>query len=103
MCTEGNTGVKHRSKKDIKVKKPSMYAVVLLNDDFTTMEFVVEVLCSVFSMSRISAEQIMMKIHNTGEGAAGIYTYDIACSKVAKVHSMATARKYPLKCVVRKI
>ncbi len=103
MCVGEDVHIKHRAKKDIKTKEPSMYAVVLLNDDFTTMEFVVEVLCNVFSMNRISAERIMMKIHNTGEGAAGIYTYDIACSKAARVHSMAATRKYPLKCVVRKI
>jgi len=81
-----------------KTKPPKMYKVVLLNDDFTTMEFVIEVLQLFFSMSTEQAMQIMLKVHNEGSAACGLYPKDIAETKVAQVVGYATQHGHPLKC-----
>jgi len=83
-----------------KLKLPPMYKVLLHNDDYTTMEFVVEVLQSVFHKSPADATQIMLHIHRSGIGVAGVYTHEIAETKVAVVESMARQHEYPLKCSV---
>jgi ATP-dependent Clp protease adaptor protein ClpS len=80
-----------------KVKKPKMYRVLLYNDDYTTMEFVVEILISVFNKSRSEATQIMLDVHKKGKGTCGVYTYDIAVTKVSQVHKFARIYEYPLK------
>lgn len=77
-----------------------MFRVVLHNDDYTTMEFVVEVLVSVFRKDIISATKIMLDVHRKGRGLVGMYTYDIARTKSEQVHRMAREREYPLKCTV---
>ena len=81
-----------------KTKPPKLYKVVLLNDDFTTMEFVIEVLQVFFSMSTEQAMQIMLKVHNEGSAVCGLYPKDIAETKVAQVVGYATQHGHPLKC-----
>lgn len=82
------------------IKEPDMYKVVLHNDDYTTREFVVEVLQIVFHKPAIEATRIMMDVHKRGKGVVGVYTWDIAQSKVMQVRQMAKAREFPLKCTV---
>ena len=84
----------------ITVSQPPLFNVVMLNDDYTTMEFVVWALTRFFEKNREEAFDIMMKIHTTGRGVAGRYVRDIAESKVALVTGEARRRGFPLKCVV---
>ena len=79
-----------------KTKEPALYGVVLLNDDYTTMEFVIWVLEYVFMKEQAEAITIMLKVHNEGVGIAGIYPYDIAYMKSQKAMNLAQAREYPL-------
>jgi len=81
-----------------KTKPPKMYKVILLNDDYTTMEFVIEVLQAFFSMSMEQATQTMLKVHNEGSAACGLYPRDIAETKVQQVAGYAIQRGHPLKC-----
>ena len=81
-----------------KLKKPPLYRVLLHNDDFTTMEFVVEVLVQVFGKSEADAFRVMWAVHTQGVGVAGVYTYEIAEMKIEKVTQMARAREFPLLC-----
>ena len=83
-----------------KVKPPPMYKVLLLNDDFTPMEFVVMVLQKFFSMSRENATQVMLKVHREGMGVCGLYSKDIATTKVEQVVSYAKKHQHPLQCVM---
>ena len=80
------------------VTEPPMYRVFLLNDDYTTMEFVVEVLKSVFHKSDAEATRIMLNVHRAGVGICGVYTYEIAETKVDTVHNLARENGFPLKC-----
>lgn len=81
-----------------KLKKPPMYKVIMLNDDYTPMDFVVELLRSHFGKTHEDATQIMLRIHNEGEAICGCYPRDIAESKVAHVEGYCTAHGHPLKC-----
>ena len=81
-----------------KTKPPKLYKVVLLNDDFTTMEFVIEVLKVFFSMGQERATQVMLQIHNEGSAVCGVYPRDIAETKVAQVSSFAQQHGHPLRC-----
>src|SRR6185436_18691809 len=83
-----------------KLKKPKLFKVLLHNDDFTTMDFVVFVLQYVFSRSEAEAFTIMLKVHNEGVGVAGVYPYEIATMKSEKTMNLAKAREYPLLCTV---
>ena len=85
---------------ETKLKKPKLYKVILHNDDFTTMEFVVFVLKYVFNRDDAEAFTIMLKVHNEGLGMAGIYPYEIANMKSNKAINLARAREYPLLCTV---
>jgi len=82
------------------LKEPDMYKVVLHNDDYTTKEFVVEVLQTVFQKPAIEATKIMMDVHKKGRGVVGVYTWDIAQTKVAQVHRLAKEQEFPLKCTI---
>ena len=84
-------------KEDIELQKPKMYKVLLLNDDFTSMDFVVSVLKNIFHKNEEEAHIIMLKIHNSGSWVCGVYTYDIAETKVAQVLSYAKQNKFPLR------
>lgn len=83
-----------------KLEKPKMYKVVLHNDDFTTMDFVVFILVSVFLRSEIEAFAIMMKVHHEGIGIAGIYPHEIAVMKSEKAMNIARNREFPLLCTI---
>ena len=83
-----------------KIKKPRMYKVLLNNDDFTPMEFVVHVLESFFSMDRAKATKVMMQVHNEGKGLCGIFTKDIAETKVEQVNEFSRKNEHPLLCTI---
>ncbi len=83
-----------------KLEKPKLFKVVLHNDDFTTMEFVVFVLQKVFMRSDVEAFSIMLKVHNEGIGIAGIYPYEVANMKAEKAKNLARANEFPLLCTV---
>jgi len=83
-----------------KLKKPPLYKVLLHNDDYTTMEFVVYVLQSVFRHDATRATQIMLHIHRRGMGVAGVYTYEVAEAKASRVDGLAKKYEFPLKCSV---
>lgn len=83
-----------------RLKKPPLFRVLLHNDDYTTMEFVVEVLKKVFGKSDGDAFQIMWAVHTQGIGCAGVYTYEIAEMKIEKATQMARAQEYPLLCTL---
>ncbi len=82
------------------VKPPPMYKVVLLNDDFTPMDFVVDVIQTFFSLNYDRATQIMLHVHTKGKGVCGIFTYEIAETKVAHVNDYARQNEHPLKCAL---
>ena len=86
-----------------KLKRPSKFQVLLLNDDHTTMEFVVEVLVKVFSKSLAHAQQLMMTIHTDGQGVCGIYPFDLAQTKVKQVLDYAQYKQQPLMCVLKEV
>jgi len=86
-----------------RLKEPDMYRVLLHNDHYTTMDFVVEVLMSVFHMTNARATQVMLDVHKKGTGICGVYTYDIAVTKVEQVHLMAKAKQFPLRCSCEKV
>lgn len=88
--------VRSRTEKD--VGEPAMYKVLLHNDDYTTMEFVVDVLMSIFHKSNDEATQIMLNVHHQGVGLCGIYVYEIAETKVETVHTLARENGFPLRC-----
>jgi len=90
-------------KKDEKLREPGDYTVVLLNDDYTTREFVVEILKMIFHKNHEDATRIMMSVHRKGRGTVGIYTYDIATTKVMQVHAIAQKHEYPLRCLVEEL
>jgi len=83
-----------------RVKPPPMFQVVLLNDDFTPMEFVVGVLQKFFGKGREQATQIMLKVHHEGRGVCGVYPRDLAASKVEQVCSYSRQHQHPLQCVM---
>ena len=88
------------TERETKLEKPKLFKVLLHNDDFTTMEFVVFVLEYVFMRSAPDAFAIMLKVHNEGLGLAGVYPYEIANMKSEKAMNLAKAREYPLLCTV---
>lgn len=100
--SESDTGVAIEEGRP-QLKKPRRYAVILLNDDYTTMEFVLEVLQSFFHKDEAESFQIMMKVHRDGRGVAGIYSYEIAETKAEQVHEAAQSQGYPLRCVVEPV
>lgn len=85
-----------------KKKTPDLYKVFLINDDYTPMDFVVYILESVFRKPPVEAVQIMLHVHNNGLGLAGIYTKDIAETRINIVHQLALKNNYPLKCKMEK-
>ena len=83
-------------------KRPNMYRVLLLNDDYTTMEFVISILQSFFNKNPEEATQIMLHVHHNGVGECGVYTYEIAETKVAQVMDHARKNQHPLQCIMEK-
>lgn len=96
----GDTGVLTRS--DAKTKKPSMYKVLLLNDDYTPMEFVVHILQRFFRMTIEEATEVMLHVHQKGVGVCGVFTYEVAETKVNQVLSFARQNDHPLQCTLEK-
>ncbi|MDB5535886.1 MAG: clpS [Devosia sp.] len=96
--TETGTATKTRTK----TKRPNLYRVLLLNDDYTPMEFVVLVLQYVFNKSREEAMQIMMHVHQKGVGECGVFPYEVAETKVTRVMDTARKNQHPLQCVMEK-
>jgi len=88
--------------KKAKQKLPPMYQVLLLNDDYTPMEFVVLVLQKFFAMTRERATQVMLKVHREGMGVCGVYPHDVASTKVQQVSAYARKHQHPLQCVMEK-
>jgi ATP-dependent Clp protease adaptor protein ClpS len=85
-----------------KTKKPSMYKVLMLNDDYTPMEFVVQVLETFFGKSREEATRIMLHVHQRGVGICGVFTYEVAETKVSQVMDAARQHQHPLQCTIEK-
>ena len=94
---DGDIGVATQTKKKEQLKKPPLFKVLFHNDNYTTMEFVVFVLQSVFNKTESDAMVIMLNVHRTGMGVAGVYTKDVAETKVEKTHQLAKEAEYPLK------
>ena len=85
------------SETDTKLRAPYQYAVIIHNDDVTSMDFVVEVLCKVFHKSPVEASNLMMEVHNQGQGVAGVFTYDIAITKKYQAERRAVEKGFPLR------
>ena len=96
----GRTGVATKTRP--KVKKPSMYKVLMLNDDYTPMEFVVQVLERFFGKAHEDAIRIMLHVHQRGVGVCGVYTYEVAETKVTQVIDYARKNQHPLQCTLEK-
>lgn len=94
--TEGET----LQREETETKEPSMYKVVLLNDDYTSMDFVVMILQQVFHKNSVESQRIMLAVHQQGSGVAGVYTRDIAETKIAVVHQLAQQHEFPLRCIL---
>ncbi len=105
--SEKRDDIEHRRGIDIaveearpEVKRPPLYRVLLINDDFTPMEFVVDILESVFGMQRTRATQVMLEVHTKGKGICGVFNHEIAETKVAQVLSIASQHQHPLLCTM---
>lgn len=96
--TEGDAAILTQER--VEIKHPRMYAVIMLNDDFTPMDFVIYVLQSVFKKSIEEATRMMLQVHTEGQSKIGVYPYDIANTKVHKVHELAKREEHPLQCVL---
>jgi len=97
-----NTGTLLRHRADEKLKEPDMYKVILHNDHYTTQEFVVEILRSIFHKPVPEATRIMLDVHRKGKGIVGSYPYDIARTKVNQVLKEAREKEFPLRCTMEK-
>jgi ATP-dependent Clp protease adaptor protein ClpS len=97
---EGETGVALRTR--TQTKKPSLYKFLILNDDYTPMEFVVFVIERFFNKNREEATRIMLHVHQHGVGLCGVFTYEVAETKVAQVLDMARRNEHPLQCTMEK-
>lgn len=97
---DGGLGIATKTR--VRTKKPSMYRVLILNDDYTPMEFVVLILERFFNKSREQATRIMLHVHQKGVGVCGVYTYEVAETKVAQVMDMARRNEHPLQCTMEK-
>ena len=92
--------VKFKTNQKTKLTRPSLYSVILLNDNYTSMEFVVDILMRIFDKTDGEATNIMLDVHNKGKGIVGIYTYDIAMTKCNIVIDLAKKENFPLKAIV---
>ena len=93
--------IKKSTKK--KLKRPSLYKIIMLNDDYTPMEFVIHVLESFYNKAHEEATQIMLHVHQKGVGTCGVYTYDIAETKVNQTMDLAQQHEHPLQCTIEKV
>ncbi len=102
MPRTAGTGTGLAVEREEKLKEPEEYRVILLNDDYTTMEFVVAVLVMVFRKTPEDADRIMLDVHHRGRGVVGTYPWDIATTKADQVHTLARQQEFPLRCLVEK-
>ena len=100
--TDIDISIKSSSKKEDKTSKPPMYKVIILNDDYTTMDFVVEILVKIFRKTLEKANKIMLNVHRKGRGICGLYTREIAETKIETVHALAREQGFPLRCTMEK-
>ncbi|MDR1949364.1 MAG: ATP-dependent Clp protease adapter ClpS [Spirochaetaceae bacterium] len=100
MAVRTGGGTKFASRQEEKLKEPEEYRVILLNDHYTTMDFVVEILMDIFHKNEEEAYHIMMDVHRKGRGVVGLYPWDIAMTKAEQVHVLARQQEYPLRCIV---
>jgi len=99
---DDDNGIRVATKTRVQTKKPSMYRVLILNDDYTPMEFVVLILERFFNKSREQATRIMLHVHQKGVGVCGVFTYEVAETKVAQVMDLARRNEHPLQCTMEK-
>ncbi len=97
---DSDTGLAVKSR--TRTKRPSMYKVLMLNDDYTPMEFVIHVLERFFGMGHEQATQVMLHVHQRGVGVCGVFTYEIAETKVTQVMDLARQHQHPLQCTIEK-
>ena len=97
---DGDTGLALKTRS--KTKKPSMYKVLMLNDDYTPMEFVVYILENIFNKSNAQAMSIMLHVHQKGVGLCGVFTFDVAETKATQVMDLARKNEHPLQCTIEK-
>jgi ATP-dependent Clp protease adaptor protein ClpS len=102
METDAGTTTRERVDESQDVKEPEEYRVILLNDNYTTMEFVVSVLITIFHKTIPEATRLMLEVHKRGRSTVGVYGYDIAVTKVNQVHQVAKQNGFPLKCTMEK-
>jgi ATP-dependent Clp protease adaptor protein ClpS len=100
--SDDDTVTERKTKTKAKTAKPPLYKVILLNDDYTPMEFVVEILKAVFHKGHADATRIMLHVHQNGMGIAGVYPFEVAQTKVRTVEELAKQAQYPLKCTMEK-
>jgi len=100
--SKNDTAVQERTRTDEGVQEPPQYRVLLHNDDYTTMEFVIQILTAVFNRSMQDATRIMLNVHRNGIGICGVYPYEIAETKVEMVEILARSNGFPLKCSLEK-
>jgi ATP-dependent Clp protease adaptor protein ClpS len=98
-----DSGTSTTDKKKAKTKRPSSFKVTLLNDDFTSMDFVVAILETVFQKTPAEATQIMLQVHMRGSGMCGVYSKQVAEAKVELVHARAQEAGYPLRCIMEEV
>ena len=98
----GGTVTERKTRTKTRTRRPPLYKVILLNDDYTPMEFVVDLLKSVFHKPHAEATRIMLWVHQNGMGVAGVYPFEVAETKVRTVEELAREAQYPLKCVMEK-
>ena len=89
--------------KEKKIQEPKNYRIVFLNDNYTTQDFVVEILILIFHLSAEDANRVMMNVHLNGRGSVGCYTLDIAQTKANQVHTIARKNEFPLSCLIEEI
>jgi ATP-dependent Clp protease adaptor protein ClpS len=96
-------GEKPAAKQKERLKEPEEYRVILLNDHYTTMDFVVEILMAIFHKAPEDANRIMLDVHRKGKGMVGVYPWDIAATKAEQVHQAARECEFPLRCIVEPV
>ncbi|MDR2375602.1 MAG: ATP-dependent Clp protease adaptor ClpS [Treponema sp.] len=102
MAAVRDHGTRPADKTEDKTQEPGDYRVILLNDNYTTMDFVVGILIFIFQKTEEEAHRIMLDVHRKGRGLVGLYPWDIACTKAEQVHVEAAKNEFPLRCIVER-